>query len=206
MRFLVAIILSLLFSSALWGQSYQARLEKYQTDYVQNHEVVPDSNRKYLGFFPIDKSYCVKATFTKANGSDWFNLPTSSGKTKAYRTYGSVRFKIHGKPLVLYMYQARALLEKSENWDYLFLPFADATNGEISYEGGRYLDLKISDIKNQQVEIDFNKAYNPYCAYVEGKYSCPIPPRENQLAVAIQAGEKKYSKPESTQEPPVHKQ
>jgi len=77
--------------------------------------------------------------------------------------------------------------------NYLFLPFTDATTGVETYESGRYIDLQTGDIKNNQVVIDFNKAYNPYCAYVSGVYNCPIPPRENHLPVAILAGEKRFA-------------
>jgi uncharacterized protein (DUF1684 family) len=74
------------------------------------------------------------------------------------------------------------------------VPFGDATSGFESYGGGRYLDFTISDIKNNFLPIDFNKAYNPYCAYTAG-YSCPIPPKENLLNASISAGEKNYGKP-----------
>jgi len=77
--------------------------------------------------------------------------------------------------------------------DYLFIPFTDNTSGNESYGGGRYLDYKISDIKNNKLLLDFNKAYNPYCAYTTG-YNCPIPPAENDLKVAIKAGEKAFEK------------
>jgi uncharacterized protein (DUF1684 family) len=78
--------------------------------------------------------------------------------------------------------------------DHLFLPFTDLTSGEETYTAGRYIDLSFEDIIDNKVVIDFNKAYNPYCAYVSGKYNCPIPPRENTLSVAILAGEKNYGK------------
>ncbi len=77
--------------------------------------------------------------------------------------------------------------------NYLFLPFTDLTSGNRSYGGGRYLDFLMEDIKSNTLIIDFNKAYNPYCAYTTG-YNCPIPPRENDLPVAIPAGEMEYSK------------
>ena len=77
--------------------------------------------------------------------------------------------------------------------NYLFLPFTDATTGVETYESGRYIDLEINDIKDNLVIIDFNKAYNPYCAYTTG-YNCPIPPAENDLHIAITAGEKAYGK------------
>jgi uncharacterized protein (DUF1684 family) len=73
--------------------------------------------------------------------------------------------------------------------------FYRCTSGEETYESGRYIDLEIKDITNENVLIDFNKAYNPYCAYVSGKYNCPIPPAENRLTVAIRAGEKAFRKP-----------
>ena len=75
--------------------------------------------------------------------------------------------------------------------DYLFLPFMDDTNGEQTYAGGRYIDLRIPE--GNTLKIDFNKAYNPYCAYNE-KYSCPIVPRENYLDVAVKAGVKVFKK------------
>ncbi len=194
MRFAVSFLILIAFSSSTDAQNYRARLKKYRTEYITRHEVVPDSSRNYLRFFPVKKTYRVIASFEKINGSTWFNLPTSSGRTKAYRKYGRIQFKIRGKVQELFLYQAQALLENPVHWDLLFLPFTDASSGVDSYAGGRYLDLKIADIKNQKVEIDFNKAYNPYCAYVEGKYSCPIPPKENQLAVAIRAGEKDFDR------------
>jgi uncharacterized protein (DUF1684 family) len=77
--------------------------------------------------------------------------------------------------------------------DFLFLPFQDDTNGESTYGGGRYIDLKVGDIEDGKLTIDFNKAYNPYCAYGDG-WNCPIPPVENILEVEIAAGEKNYKK------------
>jgi len=75
----------------------------------------------------------------------------------------------------------------------LFLPFNDTTNGADSYGGGRYIDLKIPSEESKTIRIDFNKSYNPYCAY-NAKYSCPIPPKENDLPIAILAGVKAYNK------------
>ena len=77
--------------------------------------------------------------------------------------------------------------------DYLFIPFMDATTGEETYESGRYFDFSINDIKENMLLVDFNKAYNPYCAYTAG-YNCPVPPKENRINVAILAGEKKFLK------------
>ncbi|MEJ0106895.1 MAG: DUF1684 domain-containing protein [Bacteroidota bacterium] len=67
-------------------------------------------------------------------------------------------------------------------------PFTDLTTGNESYQTGRYIDFTVKDIKNGELVIDFNKAYNPSCAYVSDKYNCPVPPRENNLTIAIKAG------------------
>ena len=75
----------------------------------------------------------------------------------------------------------------------LFIPFTDLTCGEESYDNGRYIDLNIQDLESGSYIIDFTKAYNPYCAYISGVYNCPVPPAENNLVVAIRAGEKKYA-------------
>ena len=82
-------------------------------------------------------------------------------------------------------------MQDEEYKDYLFLPFLDDTNGEGSYGGGRYIDLRIPD--SDTMIIDFNTAYNPYCAYND-RYSCPIVPRQNYLDVAIEAGVKAFKK------------
>ena len=81
------------------------------------------------------------------------------------------------------------LLDDEEFVDYLFLPFTDLTNGEATYAGGRYIDLAIPD--GDTLIIDFNKSYNPYCAYNK-KYSCPIVPKVNHLEIDINAGVKAF--------------
>jgi uncharacterized protein (DUF1684 family) len=80
-----------------------------------------------------------------------------------------------------------ALYESDAGHD-LFLPFRDATSGKESYGAGRYLDLHAH---RDEVEIDFNYAYNPYCAY-NPEWNCPLPPAENWLQVPIRAGEKAF--------------
>lgn len=184
----------LLFAGIAHAQTtYKDSMQQYINDYISGHEVVKDDDKKQLQFFTIDETYKVNATFEHVKNVPWFALPTSSGKTKMYRQYGKLSFELDGKPQTLYVYQSQALLQNPQYADHLFLPFTHATTGKESYETGRYIDLKIDDIKNNKVAIDFNKAYNPYCAYVSG-YSCPIPPKENRLKIAIKAGEKKYLK------------
>lgn len=120
-------------------------------------------------------------------------MPTHSGKDKKYKQYGIITFSLHDTVSVLHIYQSIDLIKNPKYKNYLFIPFTDATTYGETYGGGRYLDLSIDDIKGNELILDFNKCYNPYCAYAGG-YSCPIPPRENELKVAIMAGEMQYGK------------
>ena len=121
-------------------------------------------------------------------------METSSKDKHIYRVYAVAHFRIHDTVQKLHIYQSQRLMEIEKYADHLFIPFTDLTSGEESYENGRYIDLKISDLETGSLTIDFNKAYNPYCAYVSDRYSCPIPPAENHLPIAIRAGEKKIAK------------
>jgi uncharacterized protein (DUF1684 family) len=174
-------------------QSYADSLIAYQQNYVAGHEVVGRADKKYIQFFDIDKHYRVTASFKKIDDTEGFYMNTSSGKKQKYYKYGVLTFKLHDSLLHLYVYQSADLMKQAKLKEYLFVPFGDATSGFESYGGGRYIEFYISDIRNNQVVIDFNKAYNPYCAYTTG-YSCPLPPLENLLKVPITAGEKNYSK------------
>ena len=106
--------------------------------------------------------------------------------------YAKVTFKLNGKDLELTLYRNIGLMVNPIYRNLLFLPFTDETTGELTYGGGRYIDLDIKDIDKNKITIDFNKAYNQYCAYSDG-YRCPVPPEENDLAVSISAGEKNYT-------------
>lgn len=136
-------------------------------------------------FYPIDLSYCVTARFERITKEDTVVMLTSIGQQKLYRPYAFVHFKINGKPCQLTVYQSYVLRETKEYKDYLFIPFRDATSGKTSYGGGRYLDVLIPE--GNTIELNFNLAYNPYCAYTTG-YNCTIPPAENTLKVAVKAG------------------
>lgn len=185
----------LLLSPVLFAQkSYEDTMKDFLDKYVQTHEVVKDEDRKALQFYPVDKTYRVVATFTKSTDNKLITFPTSGKLTKVFKVYGILSFAINGKPLRLNVYQSQELMPKEEYKNYLFLPFTDFTTGDETYEGGRYLDLSTKDIQANTLVLDFNKAYNPFCAYVSGKYDCPIPPGANALPIAIKAGEKAYGK------------
>ena len=148
---------------------------------------------KGLNFFPIDEKYTVNAKIALLPDAPVFNFPTTTDRVVLYRKYGILSFSIEGKDFELAIYQD--VNPDPEYINHLFLPFLDNTNGKTSYEGGRYIDVYTTDIQpNGTVTIDFNKAYNPYCAYSD-RYSCPIPPQENSLDTEIKAGVMAYKKP-----------
>jgi uncharacterized protein len=174
--------------------NYKDSMASYQATYVQNHEVVTGSDKELLRFFPVDEKYKVTALFEKKNDSKWFSMETSGTVRKIFRVYGVLRLVINDTTVRMNIYQSQTLFNSDEYKDQLFLPFTDLTSGEETYGAGRYIDLVIGDIFDNKIVIDFNKAYNPYCAYVSGKYNCPVPPKENDLPVAILAGEKIFEK------------
>ncbi len=147
----------------------------------------------YVRFYEPDSTYRVTATAERTVNAEPFDMPTYSGKTKEHVAYAVLSFVLHGQPQQLTLYRSLNLMKVPNYRDYLFLPFKDATSGKETYGGGRYIDFRTGDIKDGKVTLDFNRAYNPYCAYQEG-YSCPIPPKNNVLSVAIDAGEKAYEK------------
>lgn len=146
---------------------------------------------KGLDFFKFDSTYVVKAVLKKTPDSEWFKMKTTTSRESEERVFGVLTFELKGQKFQLNVYQGKDLMTTEGYEDYLFLPFLDDTNGEESYGGGRYIEARIPE--GDTIEIDFNKAYNPYCAYNE-KYSCPIVPRENYLPLKVEAGVKAFKK------------
>lgn len=138
-----------------------------------------------LKYFDFDANYQVNAQFLKKKGKS-FQMMTSGERRPWFRRYGYIIFEINNQECKLEVYQH---LESKQSKDYdgsLFIPFRDQTSAKETYGGGRFMDIKIPDGKT--ILIDFNIAYNPYCAYSD-RYSCSIPPVENTLKVEIRAGE-----------------
>ncbi len=159
-------------------------------------EVSPlaDRHRKNfegLEFFKPDTNYVVQAKFMRTPDALPFLMPTSTDRKSEEVVYAIVEFQLKGKTYELEVYQNPELILEEKYTDYLFLPFTDLTNGKETYGGGRYLDLRIPD--GNTIVIDFNKAYNPYCAYNK-KYSCPLVPSVNNLNTTILAGVKAFKK------------
>jgi len=146
---------------------------------------------KSLDFFKFDSVYVVKTRLIRTPDEQPFKMKTTTDRLPNYVKYGIVEFELKGKSHQLNIYQNIDLLSKPGYEDYLFLPFLDNTNAETSYGGGRYVEGRIPE--GNTLIIDFNTAYNPYCAYNE-KYSCPIVPRENYVDENIAAGVKVFAK------------
>ena len=190
----IQFLLFLLISNLTFGQLSESDvLEKRKihaeelgdsTMGVLNAEEI--SEFEGLDYFEFTSTFQIEATFTKKKGRR-FKMPTSTDRLPVYRRYGLIQFTINDSLYELEVYQNMAIRKEKGFKDYLFIPFRDNTSRNETYGGGRYLDVRIPEGKT--LLLDFNLAYNPYCAY-SYRYSCPIPPKVNTLNVSIQAGEK----------------
>ncbi len=170
----------------------QDRIEKDAAFMNPDESPLPEdmiSNFEGLDYFPVDKKYRVKANLRLTGDTTVIEIPTNTDRTPKYRRYAVATFTLNKDTLQLTLFQSVKLEDNPDYQHYLFLPFNDMTNGVETYGGGRYLDLKSKS--KDFVVIDFNQAYNPYCAY-NANYSCPIPPDENNLKIQIRAGEKAF--------------
>ncbi|UYW02489.1 DUF1684 domain-containing protein [Flavobacterium agricola] len=193
MKLLVALLFAV---SVSYGQYDYKLVEDYQNNLIQfyaDSTTTPLKSEELaaftgIQFFPVNENFYVRATFKRTKNEVPFAMKTSGKKTPMYVKYGEISFKIANKKYKLDVFQNLDLVRNNPKYrNHLFLPFTDLTSGVTSYGGGRYLDLTIPEKKH--FWLDFNKAYNPYCAYTLG-YNCPIPPAQNDLEVAIEAGVK----------------
>jgi len=171
-----------------------AQFQKELNEEFKNPETspLPDRYRKdfeSLDFFEPDTSLVVNARLERTPNALPFDMPTTTDRKSKEVVYGIAHFTLNGEKQQLEIYQNKELMLTEGYEDYLFLPFTDYTNGESTYGGGRYLDLRIPI--GDAIEIDFNRAYNPYCAYNK-KYSCPIVPGVNALDFLVEAGVKAF--------------
>jgi uncharacterized protein len=179
-----------------FGQIDEARWKEWSENLSRNYldpEITPVAAEKFgdfhgLEFYAYNTEMAVIAEFKRLKKGREFLMATSTDRTPRYRVYGLLTFRIEGKIHTLEVYQNLDLIIKPGYEDYLFLPFNDLTNGNTTYGGGRYLDLRTGAMK-KKTTVDFNFAYNPLCAY-NHKYSCPIPPEPNDLKAEICAGVK----------------
>lgn len=197
-RFLLIVLVC---AVAINSDAQSEWLEKIAEHRAQYFNTYPNLERKpfeatdtiYLDFFAPDSTYKVTATFEPIDDATIVEMPTYSGSSKPFQAFGYLHFKIglDSFRLTTYQYvqQMNPLYKNS-----LFLPFKDVSNGSATYGGGRYLEMSKFDIDpDNEVLLDFNFAYNPWCAYGDG-FNCPVPPAENHLPIEISAGEKAYKK------------
>lgn len=140
-----------------------------------------------LDFFEPNQKFFIKAKFIRTPDEKSFKMPSSGKIEQMYVKYAELHFSIDGKDFKLDVFQNIQLSKIPLYKNSLFLPFTDLTSGVSTYGGGRYIDLEIPE--SDEIYLDFNKAYHPYCAY-NPKYSCPIPPEQNDLDIEIKAGVK----------------
>jgi len=144
---------------------------------------------KGLQYFDPDKRFRVLAEFVADTSTPVFQMPTTTERAPNYRIYGHLHFMLKDTLCKLTAYQNMDFKNSPDYDNTLFVPFMDNTNGLYTYGGGRYMDIPIPE--SDTTWLDFNLAYNPYCAYAS-RWSCPLVPFENDLNVSIIAGEKSY--------------
>ncbi len=171
-------------------KAYQLELNMQYADREKSPLTAEDYEVfRSLEFFEPNLDFRVKARFELNAYPVPITLKTTTDRKPVYQKYGTLYFQLQGQDCQLSVYE---MLDNGKGGKttghFLFVPFTDLTNGDDTYGGGRYMDFDSPD--SEEVIIDFNKTYNPYCAY-NHDFSCPIPPRENDLQVAVKAGVKK---------------
>jgi len=190
----VAVTIYYSFPGQDWGKQYEAEINqerRTKDDFMRSSASSPFGERKknfmHLNYFPVDLKYRISAKLIPIDNKKVVVLPTSDNAEKKYLEYAFAEFELNGTVCQLLLLE---IMEEGPYRGTLFLAFADATSANETYGAGRYLDVKKIPGASSML-LDFNQSYNPYCAYSEN-YSCPFPPKENILKIAVRAGEKKY--------------
>jgi uncharacterized protein (DUF1684 family) len=163
-----------------------ARVVKDQAFREASDSPIPADKRDKilpLAYFPVDPNYAVPAVLRLSDDRPAFDMLTSSGQPRRMQLVGTLEFTLRGETRSLGAF----VPDGTERITNLFVPFADQTTGKETYAAGRYLD--IDPTTTGYYTIDFNRAYNPYCAY-SPTFECPFPPSSNRLTTEIRAGEK----------------
>jgi uncharacterized protein (DUF1684 family) len=171
--------------------TYQAQLERHRAEkdrFLQKHPqspLDPHLQKKFqaLDYYPINEKYYFELPLTPYEEEETLEMDTSTGEIRQYNRIGYLEFEVDGEVAKLNVYQP------IDGSDHYFVPFRDKTSGKETYGAGRYLD---PEMHGGKFILDFNVAYNPFCAYSEA-YTCPLPPVENWLQIPIRAGEKDFT-------------
>ena len=191
--FVVIAAVAYMFTAAESPEAYVEKIEKErerQFKFIRFNVESPLTEEQKRGFtkltfYEIDPSYKVKARLIPIENKKVREIPLTDGSKQRYIEHSFAEFELGGRTNKLLLLQAMSESDKRN----FFLAFADATSAGKTYGGGRYLNVR-QDGKTS-ITLDFNLAYNPYCAY-NPDYACPIPPKENLLDIALEAGEKNY--------------
>jgi len=169
--------------------AYTRKIEQHRADldtFMRSAESpIPRDQRSVLlplNYYPPDSTFSAPAALRLADQRPVFEMPSSTGTVRRYQRVGVLQFTLKGQEITL-----GAFVEEGQPIVELFVPFADGTTGKETYEAGRYLQLVPKS--TNLYEVDFNKAFNPYCAYNKS-YECPFPPPSNRLKLDVRAGEK----------------
>lgn len=188
------ILLYYTFQGAGASEAFSNEINKERQEkdaFMRSADGSPFANKKDsftgLKYFPPNLKYRIQADLRPVEKREAITLTTNDGKSQSYLKYAWAEFdfeNLHNKLLIL------EVLDEGPERGQLFLAFADETSANETYGAGRYLDLKKVPGAST-ITLDFNKSYNPYCAYSD-TYSCPFPPSENLLKIAVRAGELSY--------------
>jgi uncharacterized protein (DUF1684 family) len=181
------------FSDSSQEKQYIIDLQKFRAEKDSFLQASPRSPIKkedrrvfrHLNYYAVNPAFVVKATLHRNENPPSLIITTTTGENRDAINYGTLEFTLLGRRLHLSVFK----FSDRRGEQSLFVPFRDSTSANETYGAGRYIDL--DENETGQHVLDFNRAYNPYCAYNEN-YSCPIPPRENRLPIAITAGEEVY--------------
>ncbi len=198
----IFLILVLLFLMSSCAKKYTPQQEKYissieefrqeKDNYMKNNPSSPfniDTNAHYkpLKYYPVNPDYVFKSKLFRYDNPDTVNVLGTKGEIRRIVRFGYVQFNFKGKQYKLNVYKG----SNPKGEPYYTIWFTDKTTGNETYGVGRYLDFDLNPNANYVYTIDFNLAYNPYCAY-SAKYSCAVPLKEDHLDIAIKAGEKNF--------------
>lgn len=193
---IIPVILIIVVFTFLGNDESEAQyVERIKKERVEKDEFMKTSNASPfkedpdsftgLNYFEPNPKFKVSADITKFTTKEYVNIPESDGSSKQYLKFAKASFKLNNMPYELLLLKQTGF----GSMNVIFTAFTDNTSGNTTYGGGRYLDLSFKNAS--KITIDFNQAYNPYCEYNES-FSCPLPPRENHISMAIEAGEKNY--------------
>ncbi|MFT4785635.1 MAG: hypothetical protein ACI8QD_000294 [Cyclobacteriaceae bacterium] len=191
---ILLLIASIVMFSSKEDGSYRRIIEEEIANRLNYLEFSDESPFNVFGmdfkapeYFQIDPSYRVNARVERIEERAYMTIGTSDGEEQRYLKFAWLTFNLNGTSSKLLVLKPVGL----GSANVFYLAFADVTSGSSTYGGGRYIDVTIG--KSDKVVLDFNLAYNPYCAYAPD-FSCPLPPRENILSLSIMAGEKDFIK------------